>query len=88
MVAVEHQKGKMVVNNDIDKFRFLIDHREQVGKAIGIDPTEIWSNKRILGKVNEYLVKMGTKYDLGSPDRKMKLYISKVDGNSSSLDYQ
>ena len=59
-----------------------------VGKAIGILPSDIYSNRRNLGKISEYIARQGTKFDLGDSNALMQLYISKHSDNVETVDSQ
>lgn len=74
--------------NSIDKFQFLMFHRKEVGEAMGIDPAKIYKYRRDVGKVHEYLAKQDGRYELGTMNDNMQMYISKYDDNVGSLDQQ
>lgn len=87
-LSVEYIKGQIVVRNAIDSLQFLIDNRRAVGKIIGVDSTEIYTNRRNLGAISEYLHRLGKSYDLGDQSISMQTYISKHDSNIEGLDSQ
>ena len=87
-ISIEYDKGKIVFKNDIDKLRYLIDHRQYVSEAIGVPSTKIVKHRRDAGKMEEYIARLDGKYDLGEQDKIMQMYISKYDGNVGSLDSQ
>ena len=84
-VAVEYGKGNAVFKNGIDPIQYIIANKEQVAEVIGETPSEIMQNIRNVEKVQEYLAKLEKHYDLGNFYKPMQMYISKVDGNVSSL---
>ena len=85
-VFKEYSKGRIFVKNGIDELGYLLDHRNEVSKLIGVDSEEIWSNKRNLAKVKDYLNKLRGVCEIGSVQDFMQLYISKHDGNIANLD--
>ena len=87
-ISIHYGKGKIVARNGMDRLDFLLDHRAEVANAIGVSSSEIFTNRRDLGKISEYLAKLDMKYDVGSIQDDMQLYISKHDDNVGSLDSQ
>lgn len=85
-VFKEYSKGRIFVKNGIDELGYLLDHRNEVSKLIGVDSEEIWSNKRNLAKVKDYLNKLRGVCEIGSVQDFTQMYISKHDGNTANLD--
>ena len=87
-VSIPYDKGRIAIRNNIDKLNFLLDHKKEVAEAIGTTSKDIYSNRRNIGKVTEYLAKMDARYDVGTFQDNMQLYISKYDKNVGILDSQ
>ena len=85
-VSMQHGQGRIGIRNGIGKLEYLLDHRDIVGKAIGVEPDDIFKYRRDIGKMSEYISKMMSKFDIGDPSGNTQLYISRHDGNISSLD--
>ena len=84
----EFDKGRIVVKNGVDRLNYLIEHKEAVAEAIGVDSSYIQTNRRDLGKMYQCLAKMDGKYDIGDISSQMQIYISRTDDNIQSLDSQ
>ena len=76
----------MLFKNGIDKFKYLLDHRDKVASQIGVTSDELYKNRRNMKAVIEYMSRLGSKYELGELDSDMQMYISKHDGNQEMLD--
>lgn len=83
---VQYNKGRMLFKNDIDKFKYLLKHRNEVAQEIGVTSQELYKNRRDLRSVTEYLSRLEGKYELGELNSNMQMYISRRDGNSEVLD--
>lgn len=87
-VTYAYSKGRVVVANGIDHLRYLIDHRDDVAKAIGVDSNYIHDNRRNLGITYQCIQKMNGKYEIGEEGRQMQIFISKEDDNMQRLNSQ
>ena len=87
-IPVEYAKGRIVFKNSIDKLKYLLNHRDLVQDAIGVDSEEIYSNRRNIQQMNKYLAMQDNKFDLGDIGSEMQMYVSKYDKNIGSLDSQ
>ena len=87
-IAKEYGKGQITFKNGVDKLNYLLDNRERVSKAIGVDATTIYKNRRNLSLVSQYISMMEGKYELGNSEVNMQMYISKHDDNVQQLDSQ
>ena len=76
------------MKNGVDRLNYLIEHKEAVAEAIGVDASYIQTNRRDLGKMYQCLAKMDGKYDIGDISSQMQIYISRTDDNIQSLDSQ
>ena len=65
-VFKEYSKGRIFVKNGINELEYLLSHRKEVSKLIGVDSAEIWNNKRNLAKVKDYLNKLRNVCEIGS----------------------
>lgn len=87
-IAVPYAKGNMVVKNDIDKLRFLLDNRSKIAEQLGVQSQDIFEGKKSIGEISDFLSKLENTYDLGNLDDNMQLYVSKYDNNIGSLESQ
>jgi hypothetical protein len=83
----EYDKGQIALMNGLDALRYMLDHREEVAKMIGLkDGSEIFEARRDFSKTSEFLSRMNSAYELGDVNHPMQMYVSKVNGNVSELD--
>lgn len=85
-VPVEYDRGRIVFKNSIDRLKFLLNHKDKVAEIIGTTPGKIFSNRRNLQKVSQYIAKIDNMYELGNLDYDMQMYISKHSENTGILD--
>ena len=68
---MEYPKGSIAFKNGIDKLEYLLSHREQVAKAIGVSADDIFRNRRNVRHMEEYISLMEGKYEFGDVSKKM-----------------
>lgn len=87
-ISKVYSKGSIVVKDGVEELKFLVDHKENLADFIGVSQVEIGKNIRNLGKVNEYLSKIRSLYEIGNPLNHMQMHISLRDDNVAELDSQ
>ena len=87
-ISKVYSKGSIVVKDGVEELKFLVDHKENLADFIGVSQVEIGKNIRNLGKVNEYLSKIRSLYEIGNPLNHMQMHISLRDDNVAGLDSQ
>lgn len=66
--------------------QYLLNHRDEVSKVIGVDSYDIYQSRRDIGKTKENLAKLLSKCELGDSERPVQMYISRHDDNIGGLD--
>lgn len=78
---MQYDEGKVLFKNSIDKFKYLLKHRNEVAQQIGMSSETIYQNRRNLNSISEYLSRLQDLYEIGDLQKNMQMYISRHDRN-------